>query len=345
MLIPKKNYSKNSVAINTPANILNPETYRVDLSKSNIKQQIIISIQQKIILTAGSLMVLTGKPKARKTTFLHAFLAAGLLRNNIWKIKVSLTEEQPEICLIDTEQSLFDLFASLNRLAGIVNEDLKDIKNFSVYTARAGDVENICKLVETILNNNPKIGLIAIDGLLDLVNDINDVRESKAAITFIKQICDKYNVAVIGIIHQNKGTNFSLGHLGAFASRFAQSEFSIVKNEEDNTSTLEGIFLRSADYIEPITIEYDAARGVYDTIGNSAPIVFDNIIFIKAIFNGKVALSYKDLINLACQATGKSRYEVEKKIIPSWYANLLIEKVGNFIQLTQLPNKTFTFTK
>jgi hypothetical protein len=333
MLVPKK--AKEKVAQVQPAPVnLNINDFRVDLTNDNVTQQICITIDQKTILTYGSLMVLTGKPKARKTTFLHAFLAAGLLNDSIWNIRVTMTKEQPEICLIDTEQSYFDLFQSLKRLAAIVRRPLADIPNFSVYTARAGDVSDICQLIEQILTHNPKIGLLAIDGLLDLVNDINDVRESKAAITFIKKICDKHNVAIIGIIHQNKGTNFSLGHLGAFASRFAQSEFSITKNEDDNTSKLESIYLRSADKVNDIIIDFDQTRNVYDVVSNiNKPTKFIDLDVIKKIFEGRVALTYKDLISQTIIQTGQTRYHVEKSIIPVWYAENLIHKVGNLIQI------------
>lgn len=335
MLVPKKSKEKIVPATPLPVN-LDPELYRVDLNNDNVTQQVCITIEQKTILTLGSLMVLTGKPKARKTTFLHAFLAAGLLKDAIWNIRVTLSESQPEICLIDTEQSYFDLFQSLKRLAAIVGRPLPKIPNFSVYTARAGDVSDICQLIELILTANPKIGLLAIDGLLDLVNDINDVRESKAAITFIKKICDKYNVAVIGIIHQNKGTNFSLGHLGAFASRFAQSEFSISKSDEDNTSKLESVYLRSADKVSDIIIDYDESRNLYDVVENiNKPILYSNLDLIVKIFGGRVAITYKDLISSTLEHTKESRYAIEKKIIPVWYAENLIYKVGNFIQIRQ----------
>lgn len=333
MLVPKKAKDKTALVEPAPVN-LNINDFRVDLTNDNVTQQVCITIEDKTILTYGSLMVLTGKPKARKTTFLHAFLAAGLLQDSIWRIRVSLTDKQPEICLIDTEQSYFDLFQSLKRLAAIVRRPLAEIPNFSVYTARAGDVADICQLIDQILANNPKIGLLAIDGLLDLVNDINDVRESKNAITFIKKICDKYNVAIIGIIHQNKGTNFSLGHLGAFASRFAQSEFSITKNEDDNTSKLESIYLRSADKVGDIIIDFDESRNVYDVVDNIyKPTKLIDPDVIKTIFAGRIALTYKDLISATVIQTGETRYHVEKKIIPVWYAENLIHKVGNFIQI------------
>lgn len=334
MLVNKKTPQKKTAAVDPLPLSLNINDFKVDLSNDNVTQQVCITIEEKTILTYGSLMVLTGKPKARKTTFLHAFLAAGLLKQSVWNIKVQLTDKQPEICLIDTEQSYFDLFQSLKRLASIVRSPLSNIKNFSVYTARAGDVNDICQLIEQILINNPKIGLLAIDGLLDLVNDINDVRESKAAITFIKQICDKYNVAIIGIIHQNKGTNFSLGHLGAFASRFAQSEFSITKNDDDNTSKLESIYLRSADKINDIIIDFDEKNNRYDMVNNiNYPVQYIDINLIKKIFDGKIALTYKDLLSNTIVQLGLTRHNVEKNIIPIWYAENLIHKVGNLIQI------------
>lgn len=336
MLVPKKQKPQKTAA-ETPLPIhFDVEKYRVDLAQT-ITQTVCISIQQKTILTLGSLLVLTGKPKARKTTFLHAFLASAMLNDSIWTIRVSLPDDRPEVCLIDTEQSIFDLINSLKRIEPIIGKNISEIKNFSVYSARSFDVLQITQLIESICEKNPKIGLIALDGLIDLVNDINDVRESKSAITFIKKVCDKFNVAIIGIIHQNKGTNYSLGHLGAFASRFAQSELSIEKNDDDNTSTMKSTYLRSADDISPIQIGFDESRNVYDEIKNInyKPKQNEREILEK-IFAGKVGLTYKDLCTNALLELNCSRYEIEKKLIPVWYANNLIQKVGNLIQLTRV---------
>lgn len=332
MLVPKKTKQ-------TPGNFapepLQLDKFKIDLSQT-VTQQICVTIQDKTILTYGSLLVLTGKPKARKTSFLNAFLAAAITQQKIWSIGANLLPEKNKIVLIDTEQSLFDLFASIDRLSFMTPYNRANLPNFSVYTARAGDVTTIQNLITSICENNPDTGIIAIDGLIDLVNDINDVREAKAAINFLKQICDKYNVAIIGIIHQNKATNYSLGHLGAYASRFAQSELQIEKNE-DNTSTMTATFLRSADTIEPVIIAYDEQNKRYDTVNNLQNSVNNySLQFVEQIFAGRVAITYSDLIKNICRVENCSQYHAAKKIVPALYDFRMIEKRGELIQICTL---------
>lgn len=330
--IPKKR-QKPASEEPEPIPVVNIDSCKVDLN-APVTQTVCVTIQHKTVLTLGSLLVLTGKPKARKTTFLHAFIASSILSDAIWSIRVTLPPDRNEIALIDTEQSLYDLIGSLRRIEPIIRRPVADVSTFSVYTARAFDVPEICALIENVCKSNPKIGLLCIDGLIDLVNDINDVRESKTAIQFLKRICDQYNVGIVGIIHQNKGTNFSLGHLGAFASRFCQSELAIEKNEDDGSSTMKPTLLRSADDLEPITIRFDQSRNVYDDIRN-VPIKLElkNKDLIKQIFDGKAGLTYAGMIQRCIEVLSCTKYEAEKKIIPVWYAENLICKRGSLIQI------------
>lgn len=331
MLVPQAKKNKKDLDIKLPEPI-NIDNYLVDLDKP-VTQEVIFTIENKIVLTYGSLMILTGKPKARKTTFLHAFIASAILNDRIWTISSTLKTDKNLIVLLDTEQSMYDLHQSLNRLQNTINSKLSTRPNFKAYSARSLDVSQIIELLKTICNNNPNVGLIAIDGLLDLVNDINDVREAKAAIQFLKQTCDTYNVGIIGILHQNKGTNFSLGHLGSFASRHAQSELSIEKNET-GTSTLTATFLRSADDIKPIEIEYNDNLQRYEVIDVYRSIKnYNDPALISQIFNGKIGLTYKDFVSQCKINIKETSYQIEKKIIPVWFAEKFIEKNGSFIQI------------
>ncbi len=334
MLIPQKpKKEKNASAATTAAAAIDFDcsAHIVDFTAPVI-QQIILTIQGHTILTAGSLLVLTGKPKARKSTFLHTFLGVAAKTTTLWGITAQLPTTQKKVILIDTEQSLYDLHSSVKRMAFNFDIDLTDTSLFQVYSSRTLALFNLIQLIEAILENNKDCGLLAIDGLIDLCNDINDVKEAKAAITFIKQIADKYSIGVIGVLHQNKGTNFSLGHLGSFASRFAQSELSVTKNE-DNTSTLEGVFLRSAESIQPITITWDNTNNRYDSVDalRSKSITSNNLAV--QIFGSDLQLSYAELVNRVMQITGSTQYAATKKIIPELYDLGYIHKVGNYIVL------------
>jgi hypothetical protein len=197
-------------------------------------------------------------------------------------------------------------------------------------------VDEIINMITRICELNRNIGLICIDGLLDLVYDINDVREAKAAIHFLKNLSDTYQVGIVGILHQNKGTNFSLGHLGSFASRHAQSELSIEKNDS-GTSTLTSTFLRSADDIKPIEIGYNDYDQKYELI-NSMQVKANYISkdVINKVFNGKIGLTYKDFLTQCKINIKETGYYIEKKIIPIWFAEKMIEKNGAFIQIVNI---------
>lgn len=316
------------------------EPVNIDLDINNllvnidqeITQEVIYTIQEKIILTHGGLLILNGKPKARKSTFLHTFLAVSVLKTSIWGIKSHLNEEKNGIVLIDTEQTLYDLIHSLRRLESAFGIKLSTYKNFQAYTTRSLIFDHMYTTIEKIVDANPNIGIVAIDGLIDLVNDINDVREAKACIHFLKQLADKKNIGIIGIIHQNKGTNYSLGHLGSFASRFAQSELSVEKTEQ-GSSILKPIYLRSTDDFVPIEIDFDVQNNRYDIISNinKAPSI-DQEEIIDKVFAGKIGITYADLCTGLKNHLGCTMYNVQKKIVPELYANASIKKCGNLIQ-------------
>jgi AAA domain len=319
-----------------PPPILEPfnlSSFRVNLDVE-ITQEVIFTIQDKVILTKGSLLVLTGKPKARKSTFLQAFLGSAIKKQRIWGIE-SHIEDDGELILVDTEQSLYDLQQSLKRLENAINIPLANHPRFVVYSARSCDVGDIIRMLDSILETHPKCKVLAIDGLIDLVNDINDVTESKMAIHYIKKICDAKQIGVIGIIHQNKATNFSMGHLGAFASRHAQSELAITKND-DGSSTMNATYLRSADNIDPIEINYDALHQRYDLSRNiNVPIDYITREWVEQVFEGRPGLTYRELLMNGKKYCRESQYHLEKKIIPILYAENIIEKRGNVIQITR----------
>jgi hypothetical protein len=335
MLVTKRQHTPEKIELD-----FDFDKFKFDLSTENLTQEKILTIQGKTILTLGSFLVLTGKPKARKTTFLHAIIETLITGNEKFTIQGELNNKN-KIALVDTEQSIFDLYQSLNRLATGLNCKLKEVPNLDVYTARAGDVNLIKKLITTICEKTENLGVICIDGLIDLVDDINDVRQAKEAINFIKSIADKFNVSIIGILHQNKGTNFSLGHLGSFASRFAQSELSIEKNES-GTSTMRSVFLRSAGDIQDIEIEYNEIKGVYqlanlqDTAINALNLNYDYSILIQ-IFgrNPNFGVTYTQLIELFVSHFQATKYEAKNKILPYCFDNNFIEKKDKFYYLTR----------
>jgi len=117
---------------------------------------------------------------------------------------------------------------------------------------REDDPEPILKMLECYLQNNKLTGLIIIDGLLDLVYNYNDEREAKLLINFLKRITKQYDVGIIAIVHTGKTTGTTIGHVGAFADRYCQSNLEVIK--ENDTIVLKSKLLRSSKDFDPIAL-------------------------------------------------------------------------------------------
>jgi hypothetical protein len=110
----------------------------------------------------------------------------------------------------------------------------------------------------------------------------------------------------------------------------------IEKNDDDGTSTLKPTMLRSADDLEPITIRFDKERNVYDDV-NNVPIQvgLSNADMVKQVFQQNIGLTYAELLTRCVETFKCSRYEAEKKLVPVWYAEKLIAKVGRNIEINR----------
>jgi hypothetical protein len=234
MLAPpkKKGTAKNAVPSTThiEQTNLNPSTNINDFlfNPNEIlpEENILVSIQGKTLLSTKNVMVISGKPKSRKSVIAHSVIGAAISSKSVLGIECNLKPNE-NICLIDTEQSTYDLKRSLNRMQNLIDyEYLPD--QFKCYTVRSLNPHNIQQAILQICQdaNNR---LIIVDGALDLINNMNDIIEVKQVIEFIKNILVEYNVGLIFIIHLAKSTSFTIGHFGSYFDRFSQSVIEVSK--------------------------------------------------------------------------------------------------------------------
>lgn len=228
---------------------------RFDPTQVPEEQVKLITIQQSLILSQRNFAALIGQPKAGKSSYLSIFLASACCMSPICGIEVHRPSDKPRFALFDTEQSHHDIYQGCQRILKLSGDD-KLIKAFEIFTLRQDDPEFIIELIEQYILDNPLVGLIFIDGLLDLVWNFNDEKECKKLMNWLKRITDKYNVGVITILHTGKTTGQTIGHLGAYTDRACQSSLEIIK-EKSGLITLRPKLLRSAHDFNPISIQRD----------------------------------------------------------------------------------------
>ena len=100
-----------------------------------------------------------------------------------------------------------------------------------------GEYDCFVAMVETLNNrlNDDKldisdIGLVIIDGIADLVSDVNNLEESNLCVQKIMQLSAKYDCHIVTVIHSNYGSDKPTGHLGSFLEKKTENQIQLEIN-------------------------------------------------------------------------------------------------------------------
>jgi archaellum biogenesis ATPase FlaH len=218
------------------------------------QQDVVLMAKEKIIGTMGNFVTISGQPKARKSTITHAIIASAISGTEVLAMSAQLPRNKNRVVLFDTEQSRFDFYSSLQRMKRLASIGTMPA-NFTGYNTRHfKPAENRMALAE--VSKQPDVGMIVIDGMLDMIMDFNDIVECKYFIDELKYITEKNNVFVICVLHQSKGSTNTLGHLGSMSDRFSQATLDVIKHD-DGVTEVKPKFMRSDEHFEPIHIYWD----------------------------------------------------------------------------------------
>jgi hypothetical protein len=297
--------------------------YQFDKNIIIKKNSEVITIDGRIIGTLGNFCVLTGKPKSRKSVFAGAILSSALLGASVLDITVKVPD-QSEIIYIDTEQNNYNLSKSLDYIKISTGGSIDRLK---VFQFRGLDTKVIIQYIEDIIIHFSKCKLIVIDGLLDLIDDFNSIVDAKLIVNKLMFWTENYNICIVGVLHQSKGNGYTIGHLGSFVDRKAESVLEVIKNEDD-TTTLKPLLMRSDANFQDITIFYDTSIKNYRT--NTSNI--DNCTQIRAII-GNTEVSHTQLMDqIALAIPNKTDHYYRSRIKDAFLNNCIV----------QLPNKKYS---
>jgi hypothetical protein len=194
-----------------------------------------------------------GYPKAGKSTYIAALIASAFVPYDVFSMKLHLPTDRKKLCYFDTESSDYDFFRQINKIKGFC--DLLNLPDtFYAFQVREDGSGLIRRMIETYLELNPECSVIIIDGLLDLLVNYNDEKESSLLTKWLKKITKIYNVLLVTVLHQSKSNLSTTGHIGSASDRFAQSTLDIVKDKERNSYVLTSRFMRSDSDFDPVTL-------------------------------------------------------------------------------------------
>lgn len=183
--------------------------------------------------TYGNFSFITAPPKHKKT-FLVSLLSAAYLGGNAKKFTGKIKGHRDGKCILhfDTEQGRFHAQRVFRRpidMSGLSNEC------YRTYGLRKLSPKERVKAIDFAIRKSDNLGLVVIDGIADLVSDVNNIDEANEIVQKLMYWTEVYDCHIITVIHTNWGSTKPTGHLGSALQKKCETEIHLEKNEFDNS--------------------------------------------------------------------------------------------------------------
>ena len=204
------------------AKIIKERTIRLtdEILKPATCISVIKGLEKKRMCTYENMSVIMGEQKSRKSYFVD-MMAASALRGTVENLYSE--NEQKLTALFDTEQGDYDFRRRISRITKLTGQDKQSDKLVCINICTYNANEQV-SLIDWFLEHTPGVGLLIIDGILDLVDDFNDITQSKEVYIKTRQWRDKYKLHICGVMHTGTfNERNALGHIGRILQRKAES--------------------------------------------------------------------------------------------------------------------------
>ena len=103
---------------------------------------------------------------------------------------------------------------------------------YHTFALRSIGFKERLEFIEYYLNEKIKTpSLVIIDGIADLIADVNNIEQSNKLVSNLMRISAQKNCHIINVIHQNYGSQkLGTGHLGSALEKKAETVISLEAN-------------------------------------------------------------------------------------------------------------------
>ena len=177
------------------------------------KRRFLFEMFDKPCFARGELVGITGRAKSGKTFFTSMLMALGVCHE---VMGIRRIEPKPlRVLWMDTEQSeestqeiLCDRIMKLWQRNMPEGESIENFPSdmFDIFNVRADAWQDRRPLLETAIKEyHPD--LVILDGIRDLVNDINDGILSQQVIERLMNLASETDCCIVSVLHQNKASD------------------------------------------------------------------------------------------------------------------------------------------
>jgi RecA-family ATPase len=183
----------------------------------------------------GELVADCGKAKSGKTFFL-SILMAGALKSQMLALE-RLGEEPLKVLWIDTEQSQQSTQEILKeRIMPLAEVESLDETQFYAFNLRGLGFDKRQKMVEVAICSL-KPDIVIIDGIKDLMTDINDAVQATFIMEHLMALAKDQNCCIVCVLHQNKSEQ-DRNMRGSIGTELTNKAFEVFQCETINDSEI-----------------------------------------------------------------------------------------------------------
>jgi hypothetical protein len=295
------------------------------------------------VLSLENISTLIGKAKSRKTMLISLLIGSLISENKEDSVFKAIKVKKKRILVFDTEQSKDQAMVTYERVKQIINRNL--IENVSVFSLRSltpyERLDAITKLIEYFKDT---LLLVVIDGIRDLIYDINNIAESTELVTKLMKLSEDNKIHILNVIHQNKSDNNARGHIGTELINKSEAVITVTKKNEE-TSEVSPFNSRHITF-DPFKFGVDKSGIPYlmefvkETPRNQISNVSDpqklditfHQDFLSAVFSNTEIVGYtmlKETVKYGLMKVGFDvGYSTVAKLISFYFKNGLIKNEG-----------------
>ena len=242
------------------------EQLRITPEKQLTPMEFLFHLYGKPCFPRRELVAITGKAKSGKTFVTSMLMAVGCLtpgpspkgEGNIYQLPLKRMREEPlHVMWYDTEQSDESTQDILkNRVMRMVDGDWRLFDIFNVRGVAWKERRDLLR--EGVTRCKPD--LVIVDGIRDLVNDINDGVLAQEVMEELMHLATEHDCCIVCVLHQNKsGEDHNLrGWIGTELMNKAFEVYSCEKLLPQRIFSLE----------QTLTRKYDIERTMYFEVGD-----------------------------------------------------------------------------
>ena len=180
------------------------EVHRITPDKELPKMEFLFRLFHKPCFPRGELVALSGKAKSGKT-FVCSILMALSYRSQVLSVE-RIEPKKLHVLWYDTEQSEESTQDILrNRIIPMtgIAEDQFPMDSFDIFNVRAEGYDQRLPMLEAAVHHYEP-DLVILDGIRDLVADINDGIIAQDCIERLMHLASEKRCCIVCILHQNK---------------------------------------------------------------------------------------------------------------------------------------------